>query len=605
MGWTAERLGGWLIPALLALLVVYQLGYTYGDANQTLLLPWILRRIDPSLLANDWFATTIPHHLNFVRFLAWAARVAPLPLVMAAFHVLFLILSLWAARRLAGELFSDRRVFYVAVFLLLRWGASGLGGNGLWANSLLPHHASAAACLAAFFLALRGRLVWAAAAAAAATWIHIQLGALTMLVLGAGMLLDWRRTGARPVLLAGSLYLTLVAPAIVPQWQLYVGAPSAFSARQFLDTHAVLRQPHHLIPSSWPGADYYRFGLALALAALGLGSDWRRRPHRSIVIWTALILALGLAGWIFVELIPIKLVIKMQLFRMTIFVKFFALLYAARFLLAALEEPGTWQRICALAILAIQNFAAVGMCASLIFARRQNRRWIWGLGLFAAGAVAGVAAVATASLGTPIPMFWHSFAVSPRGMWIGPLTLAGLAGVLWGAWKLGRPGLFPASLLALVAVVRTLTGLPFFGYDHPPADEWYRFCRRVRDLTPRDAVVITPPYLGGFSAFAERAQVADFKCAPSMERDLAEWKRRMDDLAGVPDLRCSGWIECGTELAGGYEKLREADFLALAAKYRATYAVLSQPGHQLHFPELLRSGDLVLYRIPVAGGDRR
>jgi len=578
---------GGSVSALLTPLVLLQLGYSYGEPNHTLVLPWILRRVDPSLLARDWFSNTIPHHLTFVVVMAWLARLMPLPAAMLGLHVLNLFFLLWVSHRLAGHLFDDRRVFYVALFLMLRWGTLALGGNSLWANYFLPHFAAVPFCLLAFDLMLVNRPLLAALAAAAATWIHIQLGALTMLVVGLGLLLEWRSVGWRRIFSTAAAYLAPAAPTLVAQWRLYVSNPAALSNREFRNLHAILRQPHHLIPTSWEAADYVRFVLLLAIAALAI--SWRLPSHRRVVTWCVIILALCVAGTVFVEWVPVRLVIKLQLFRLTIFVKFFAVVYVARFILTVIDEGSALEKVCALAILAIQNFAAVAVAAALILALRRKERWFLGLGVFAAGVVSGLVMVAATSAGVPR---LRALAVAPGGISIGLLTLAALAAFAWRA-----PRLLPTALLGLVIVVRISTGLPYFGYDHPLVDDWYRFCRQVRAQTPRHALVITPPFREGFTTFAERAEIADFKCTPSIERDLVEWKRRLDELAGGP-VRCIGWPNCGEVLAAGYLRLREHEFLALARRYGAQYVVTDHAGQRLAFPEVLRVGAFVLYRVP-------
>ena len=582
-------------PLLATLLVILQLGYSYGEPSHIIFLPWIVHLIDPSLLANDWFVNTIPHHLNSIRFMAWLGRFVPVPAALLVLHVVALFLLVWAAHRIVIHLLGDWRVFYVALFLALRWGADGLGGNGLLGNYLVQHNAAVAVCLAAFYLVLRNKPVAAAALCAAATWIHIQLGALTMLVLGVGMAIEWRRTGLRSILLAAGVYLAAVAPTVLQQWMLYMRGPSPLSPWEYLYIHAIMRHPHHLIPSSWFGSEFYRFFLVAGIAALA--GDWRREPHRTILIWFLIIMALCVIGTVFVEIVPVKLIIKLQLFRMTVFVKFFALVYAARFLLTVLEDGGLPQKVCVLAMLTVPNFSVVGTCAALIFALRQKRLWLWAAGLFAAGCITGLSTAATAALGLPIPMFWHSFAVPSRGLWMALASMAALSAVAlpWGA-RFTR--CLPAVLIVFLVAARAMTGLPYFGYDHPPADEWYQFCRRIKTQTPRDAVFITPPFLGGFQLFAERAEVANFKCVPLIETDLVEWKRRLGALSGTTDLRCSGWVDCGGRLAGGYFRLRDHDFVQLGRKYGAQYVVTSQPEQKLNLPEVLRVGDYVLYRLP-------
>src|SRR5262245_1970706 len=138
------------LPAvLLAGLVVFQLGYSYGEPNHLLLLPWIMRRVDPSLLANDWFSHTVPHHLPCVVAMSWLAKLVALPLAMLVWHVLTIVFLIVVIERLVMRLFDDRRVLYVGLFLFVRWGTSGLGGNSLWAHYFLPHYAAVPFCLLA------------------------------------------------------------------------------------------------------------------------------------------------------------------------------------------------------------------------------------------------------------------------------------------------------------------------------------------------------------------------------------------------------------------------------------------------------------------------
>jgi hypothetical protein len=585
-----RTLENWFAAVLAAALVVFQIGYSYGEPSHTIFLPWVLHEIDPSLLANDWFVNTIPHHLNSIRFMAWIGRLVPLPAAMLVLHLASLLLLCGVAYRLIFRLFADPPVFYVALFLLLRWGTDGLGGNGLWGSYLVQHNFGVPFCLLAFYLALKDRPVAAAFVCALTTWIHIQLGALTMLVLGVRMLLDWRRTGFRRVLLAGGVYLAVAAPTVVQQWMLYMAGPSPLSASEYLYLHGTMRHPHHVIPSSWFGSEFYRFFLVMGMGALA--ADWRREPHRTVAIWAAVILALCVAGTVFVEMIPVKFMIKLQVFRMTVFVKFFAVVYAACFLLAALRKGTTGQKLCAIAILSILNFAVAGVCAALLVALQQRRTWIWGIAIFAAGLLSGVTLAATVTLGrSSIPMFWHSFAVSQRGLGIGLATLAALGAVLWLAHRFAS-----AAVVACLVITRLAVGGPYYAYDHPPADPWYRFCQRIKAETPRDAVFITPPAAGGFQLFAERAEVANYKCTPLIETDLLEWKRRLDDLSGYSDLRCSGWVDCGSKLAGGYRALTPEAIRGLAAKYGATYLV-SDIHHHTGLPEVLRLGDHALYRV--------
>jgi hypothetical protein len=585
-----DRLWNWLAPILLTPLVILHLGYSYGEPNHVVYMPWVFRRIDPTLLVNDWFANTTPAHPNAIGFLVWAQQYVPLPMALLVLHVLSVWAVLAVTLRLVELLFEDLRVFYVALFLLLRWEFPPPGANTLWGNAVVPHNVAVPLCLLAFYLVLKDRPAGAGLVLGAATWIHIQLGAITMLILGAGMLWRWRRTGFGRIVLAGVLYLAVAAPTLWAQWTTYMRSPSLLSPSDYLYLHAIFRQPHHLIPSSWPGADWYRFFLVLALAAPAVA--WRRRLDRQILTWVAAITILCVIGTVFVEWIPVKLIIRLQTFRQAMFVKFFAILFAARFLLGVVRNRSWTEKLCALAILTVQNYTLIGLCAALLFALRHARRWMWSLGLFGAGVLAGIAVVATTSPG--IPMFWHSFAISTRGVWFGPAQVVFLAALL--LWN--REALAPA-LLSLILIVRAAFGLPYFSYSQPAPDAWVQFCQKVKEVTPPDAVFITPPYYAGFQLVAQRAEVGNWKCTPMVERELVEWKERLDDLAGAQDLRCSGWPWCASALAGGYARLREPEFRALAAKYGARYVITAKEEQHLHdFREVLRLYDFVLHEIP-------
>jgi len=567
---------------LLTPLVILKLGYSYGEPNHVVYMPWVFRRIDPTLLANDWFAHTTASHPNAIRFVVWAQQYLPIPVILLVFHIISILAVLWMGMRLVELIFEDRRVFYVGLFLMLSWETTAPGANTLWGNCLVPHNLAAPICLLAFYLALKDRPIAAAAALGAATWVHIQLGALTMLIVGLGMLWRWRRTGFGRVVLAGVVYLAVVAPTLLAQWTTYMRSPSILSPRDYLYLHGILRNPHHLIPSSWPGSDWYRFLLVLALAAPAV--IWRRRIDRQILTWVALIFALCVIGTVFVEVIPVKLAIRLQTFRQMIWVKYFGLLYAARFLISVVESRPWAEKLCALAVLTVQNYTFIGMCGALIFALRRSQRWLWVAGL------AGAGLLAATSAGIP---FWRSFGASTRGFWVAPATLALLAVVVWR----NQQGLGPA-LLSLILIARAAFGLPHFGYDQPAPGAWVRFCQKVKEITPVDAVVITPPYIGGVQLVAQRAEVVNWKCNPMVEVELIEWKKRLNDLAGA-DLRCSGWPGCAGALAEGYERLKGADFRELAGKYRAQYVVTaSEEQHLDDFREVLRLDGFSLYRVP-------
>jgi len=95
--------------------------------------------------------------------------------------------------------------------------------------------------------------------------------------------------------------------------------------------------------------------------------------------------------------------------------------------------------------------------------------------------------------------------------------------------------------------------------------------RRARDLSPQDAVFLTPPWAGRFRLVAERAVVAEFKLVAFHDTGINEWRKRMFDCYGTPHQR--GFYGLG-EMTENYRRITDAKLSQVAEAYGASYAVL-------------------------------
>jgi hypothetical protein len=130
----------------------------------------------------------------------------------------------------------------------------------------------------------------------------------------------------------------------------------------------------------------------------------------------------------------------------------------------------------------------------------------------------------------------------------------------------------------LYAIPATRQGAPYaFTIERYTArnNNWVKTCLWVKQNTPAGATFLTPPENDGFVYLSDRSNVVDFKINPDGGQYLAEWYERLRDLAGgtLPDKRGQ---ENVPYLSKGYAGLSDQQLLALAAKYRASYAVLSK-----------------------------
>jgi len=132
--------------------------------------------------------------------------------------------------------------------------------------------------------------------------------------------------------------------------------------------------------------------------------------------------------------------------------------------------------------------------------------------------------------------------------------------------------------------------------------EWKALCGWVRNHTPKNAVVVSPPaQFENFTWLAERPTIAKFKLLPQTKVEIVTWYERLTDLSGTLD----PWSQVNNkkdkrheiqkQLNTGYNRLTTAEAEALMSKYRAEYFV-THVTHQLELPIAYRNSLYVLYK---------
>jgi Domain of unknown function (DUF6798) len=587
----------------LAGLVIACTGYRFGTGMQLMLVPYVRRLADSQHLSNDWLIGLVPKHYNVTWLLAVLSRLADFELIFFLAHVATTFLFVFALRRLSQVLFGGGAAFYLALFLLLRWGTGGLGGNLLFGDYFNPHYLGVPFCALALACVLEGRFVRGALLAAIATNVHLLLGLNTFLLLAIVSLLA-DRPFDRPALLRGSLlYVLVAAPAILPVLVL-AGGSEALDSAEFLRIHVWMRNPHHYAPSTWPLSDYAKFGFIVLFAAV---ASLRHRPqteiHRRVLAFCGGVAIFCLGAAFAVEVVPLELVTKLQFFRMTIFVRLLAALYVANFLGRALEERGP-RLLGALALLAAPPRLALLLPAAGLALTPEDsiRRRAWLIGVGAAAAALAIVIAHDSRLPAGLPQN-RATAGTVVAMVLGAIVLAALLTLTRRLAPPRRQGRIVAlSLLILFTGMGLAKGTTFeYRLPDPTTDPWVEVCRWIHDHTPRDAVFVAPPYRGDFRLLAERAEIVDFKGNTFWEDGIVEWKRRLENLANTSDLDCQGIGPCRRALRAGYALLGEADFERLSRKYGADYVVTEE--ELPSFPLMHSNQRFHVYRVP--GRDRR
>lgn len=614
-GFRASALDLVVFSVLAGILATFTLGYNFGINNHVELLLPILRQLDPGFCPGD-FAVNATSGYEVRFYFSWIsallARILSLPGAMLALtlaqNVGVALVTAFAARDMHGR---ETAAPLVAVTLVLAVESIQLGQAGFLRQPYgWPAVFGLVWALAALWQGLRLRPYVALGFAMVAALFHplvgLETGGIGLGICGISALCDGNLDGAarrkmvlRSVIAMGGLVL-FAALVWGP-----VQERDGMSVQQFIDLYARFRVPHHTLPSYFPARDY---GFALAfLAAAGLSWNWWRRSPgaasrlvRGLPIGAAMVLALLLGGWIFIEVFPSRLWAILQTFRLVYMLKWFGL---------------------------------------LLFAGTIGRAWA---SKERGARASGWLLFLPVGLGEPLAALWaHGIEWGRRWMaavrWVPPLLAAiGFMGLYWNisAWSSPQTAPEAFTLLALLAVIacfRTFrcswlrhgvsllwTGaviglllvnracpLPvigeYLGRFNPiftladacdPTDRVALFCR---DRLPAEAVVLTPPHEGRFRLVAERAVVVDFKCPTPRDSTMLEWRKRMADCYGDVEEGGFGAIRPMEE---NYRRMTDERRMDLARRYGATHALLF-PETPTRFEVLYEDPIRKLVRIPV------
>ncbi|MGD0004178.1 MAG: DUF6798 domain-containing protein [Anaerolineaceae bacterium] len=594
-------------------------GYQYFGKNSPNYLPQILRVLNPGYLSNDFYLNSMSSlsspRVYFNGLVAWLSALMGLTRVFLGLTVLCNILITLEIALLARDLFDGSDVTALVSALAVMSAKTFLLGNfiSFFLSPLDADLLILPLVLAGIWAALRQRPLLVGLSAGLATLFHPlvgpEVGAILLGTLAVEQIAHYFRPHSFPrhcnllALLGGGAILAAFSALVLPP---IMGVPHIPTA-QFVQIYAYFRDPHHLVPSTWPIHDY----IEAAVYLLSVGMIWRlsyslsarlRETTPTLLILCAILLALCLGGYVFVELIPTRLFATAQTFRLLLIFKFIGL-----------SLTGGWigfkiEKLFHTALPEEQSSPHSGLVIITLLSSLLspwNLLWVSGVNFIQDRTKAAWLRSAPASLlvlasSLTIAMIYHPethvyflvpfyaimvlalFNLRPR--WLGAalisfLALALLAPSLW-------PGLFPkapnASIMPKPATsLNDLTGevadLGSFAKNH----------------TPAGAIFLVDPAMGLFRLTAQRALVVDFKDHPFTDEGMVEWQQRLFDCYGIPK---SIGFDAMSEMSRLYEKITDDKLKALQIKYGASYAVLRH-ATKTQFPVLYHTKDYKIVQI--------
>lgn len=274
------------------------------------------QRIDPAWIPHDWYLNTSQGYQWLFQQLS-GRIVLPLGFPLGSLVVRLLGYGLWAWG-LAGlsvslGLSAPLAALATALFSL----GQGLVAGEWMVGSAEPKTFAYAALMLAYG-AWRGRRWWVCGLwSGLACAFHLLVGGFGIVALaGLALLRQGRRwDGAALARWCSGCLLTALPVTLALVEQLLArglpsGAASVEGAVAGLPTagwiYVVLRNPHHLLPSSWSWSDWARALLCLGAFALGVvlggarrpGDDPHRQASRDLALWVVMSWPPALAGWL-------------------------------------------------------------------------------------------------------------------------------------------------------------------------------------------------------------------------------------------------------------------------------------------------------------------
>jgi hypothetical protein len=317
-----------------------------------------------------------------------------------------------------------------------------------------------------------------------------------------------------------------------------------------------------------------------------------RQLTQPMLAMCAILAVLCLGGYVFVELIPSRLWVTAQTFRLLYIFKWLGLVLAAGWIGYALEthsyssDSNLFQKDTRplesylqyplqVIILLTSLLSPLSMAAAFSYEWIRHKWQGWQRLSNGFRLLLSLAALAAALLLIqPDPPEPRIFILVPA------YALMALALLFFHkkVWAVGVNLLLAAVILATLLWGNTFLPARLQPFFEKPiislADltgEDMDLAAWVRQNTPPDAIFLVNPSLGLFRVTAERAIVVDFTAFPFNDQTMAGWQQRIFDVYGVPK---QNGFPAVPELRDNYTAITDAQMKTLKQKYGATYAIL-------------------------------
>ena len=502
-----RRIHPWVAPvaavAFLVLATWLYVGYRYGVSIQPAFLASVLRyRGD---LDHDWFTGFPAAHWAVDHALALVPD-ALLPAAVLALWLAFLAI-LWASfLAICASLRAPLIVGVAAGLALIPTRVGGFGVSEVLFDFFYPNGLALALALGALALLLRERFAPAGAVLGLSVVVHPGLGPLAVVAIAPVALVAGGRFELRSLVRFAIPLALLGIPALIQVLSAQAGG-GRFSAHEQYDFIAIVRNPQHVLYSSFPGWEYTRtalWGAGLIASCLLL---WRLRAARLLLLLAATMIVLFAVGAIAGESGGPMLLVNAQTSRLSALV---VVLGVAGLAAGLTRTAGA-------------GWAAAALLGAFLLAPPVARALGWST------------RYGTALSATEAVLLLLAFAVALVAARLGSAERMRLSP------SLERYGVAALLAVAVVSMAvehgtrkENMTAEGDIARASPEEDALKEVADAARRATEPDQLVLGSPDMDGLRYWAERPDVVEWGVARFGGDGDVEWRRRVLDLTGDP-----------------------------------------------------------------------
>jgi hypothetical protein len=602
-----KGLSSLLLIVTLGFIFLLLKGYSFGRVDHAYFIPSIYRMADPGYLRGDWYIDT----LTFYHYIFKSIYVALLPLVplTTSFFIsyyLALCLYIFGIRKLSYALFNDARPFYFALPMIMVLRLSAIDATALIQDTTFSSMFLANAlviCSLAFLFS--NDLMRAYLVAGITTVVHVVIGIDLCIILGVYTFIAvvyTKKFTWRCAVLSLFWYSVLVAIPIAISLREAGGGDGASYGFSLID-YIRFRLPHHHILSSFRGS-LVEFGLIGAMGIMAFKKSYVRRNVNDVMAIIGIIGA-GVVGYaLCIEGASFDFCVKFHFYRMSAFISLFACLFVGKYIEEIVRKYHGWVILpLAMACVFAQSplIAWALLLILTIITQPKNEKFIAGLAL--AGTLVGWFGFRKIIPAEHMTSLLERLQFVPTTFFIIGVALITSSATYYLIKSRLKTAHYIIPIITLIVVMLSVQ-LKFgiFSNIHPGLeanDDWRKTCLWIDREMPTAARFIVPPYKEGFSLYAERSSLVDFKNGPWALADVAEWKKRLEALTGIDDLFAQplkGW-RFVPELKKRYSLLEEDAIIEVAREYACDY-IIREKEDPLAFEIVHSSDSFIIYKIP-------